>query len=124
LALGGQAGWLLRRIWDQPCWFGVDLAPVLPAEALLLQLLHKTAQLQPRLVQSRGVGGQAQAESLHRMAAGTATTGQGAPQAQAVAAPFQPQSNDGGGQKAVLALDLGIQGRPRGRLRGGLRRDR
>jgi hypothetical protein len=36
---------------------------------LLLQLLHHPAQLQPRLLQARGVGRQAQAEALHRMGA-------------------------------------------------------
>jgi hypothetical protein len=37
--------------------FGVDLAPVLPVEAMLLQLLQQPAQLQSRLLQAMGVGG-------------------------------------------------------------------
>jgi hypothetical protein len=35
----------------------LDLAPVLPVEALLLQLLQQAAQLQARLIQAMGVGG-------------------------------------------------------------------
>ena len=52
------------------------------------------------------------------MGSGAAATGQGAPQAQAVAAPLQAQGNPRGGQEGVLALDLGIQGGARGGLRG------
>ena len=45
LAMGGRAGWWLRRNRDQVRFFGLDLAPVLPTEALLLQLLQQPSQL-------------------------------------------------------------------------------
>ena len=56
LAMGGGAGWRLRRNRDQARWLGLNLAPVLPMEALQLQLLQQPAQLQPRLLQAIGVG--------------------------------------------------------------------
>jgi hypothetical protein len=57
LTMGGRAGWLRRGSGSYPRWFGLDLAPVLPVEALLLQLLQQPAQLQSRLLQAMGVGG-------------------------------------------------------------------
>ena len=57
LAMGRRAGWLGRRNGGDPCPLGWGRAPVFPAEALLLQLLQKPAQLQPCLLQAIGVGG-------------------------------------------------------------------
>jgi hypothetical protein len=89
---------------------GWGLAPVLPAEALLLELLQHPAQLQPCLLQAGRVGRQAQAQALHGKAIGAVATGQGPPQPQAAAPPLQTHGHAGGGEQGVLLLNRPING--------------